>query len=93
MRIVRSYHVQRQLGKESNQKWAKKLLNGLITKLVEAAHYLSKENSLMTLFKEVEPLWVYGWWARHEMLKTGKCSPHKERRKGINGMELAEAHW
>lgn len=49
----------------------------------------------MTLSKEVEPLWEYGWWAKQEMLKTGKCSPHKERRKGIDGFEFAkfiEAH-
>ena len=66
------------------------MLNGLSAKLKDEAHYISKEKKLTALSKEVESLWVYGWWARHEMLKTRKCSLHKERRKGINRLEFAK---
>ena len=90
MRIVKSYHIEQQLGKESNQNWTKKMLNGLSAKLKDEAHYISKEKKLTALSKEVESLLEFGWWVRHEMLKTNKYSLHKERRKGINGLECAK---
>ena len=44
--MVKSYHVGWQLGKESNEKWSKKLLYGLIAKVMDEAHYTSKEKVL-----------------------------------------------